>query len=377
MTSTNLENHGRTSSQSHAHSETVCVEIYLFPCGHGDTILLKFPGNRWGLLDCNLPKNNGTHDAFFDFVGENGITRLEWIFQTHPDLDHFFGMTEVLDYFTREDRAIGYWCDSGLSVAQIKDIIKWGTMSESFYGKLQHRLDELGEKELIQFVELNDRVEQISPEGFTGKIDLQPIGPSAWLKRRSAHKDLARFRENPNARPEANDISVVLLLLIRDGNKACNMLLPGDAGSDVLADALGVWHERTGIVSTSSGFDVIKVPHHGSKASHSSELCKADSNAPRKRIAAISAGTRDALPDREVLREYMSEGWTVMATTTRPRTDRMDSPLLLANRNRRTGGSVKEHIVTISWSPSHGLTFQPPEATILEVDLPMYKTASK
>ena len=376
MASTHLENHGRTSFHSHARSEAVCVEIYLFPCGHGDTILLKFPGHRWVLIDCYLP-DNGTRDAFFEFVDAQQVTRLEWIFQTHPDFDHFFGMTEVLDYFTREGRSIGCWCDSGLTVAQIKDIIKWGSVSESHYEILQDRLDELDDMSLIQFSEINESVQPVSPEGFTGKIEIQPIGPSAWLKRRTARKDLARFRDNPVARPEANDISVVLLLLLRDQDKGCSMLLPGDAGSDVLSDALNVWHERMGTVSGSHAFDVIKVPHHGSKASHSTNLCKAKLSSPSKRVAAISAGTRDALPDREVLKEYMSEGWTVMATTTRPRPARADSPLSLSNRNRRKDAAMKQHLVRISWSASGGLTFQPPEATLLEIDLPMYKTVGK
>lgn len=377
MAPANHEHHGGTSSHSRAHSDSVCVEVLLFPCGHGDTILLRFPGNRWALIDCYLP-DNGTRKAFFDFVEAQGIQRLEWIFQTHPDLDHFFGMTDVLDYFSREERSLGCWCDSGLNAPEIRELIRWGRMSETEYGKLQNRLDELDRENRIQFVELNDRVEPISPDGFADKINIQPIGPRAWLKRRSARKDIGKFSTNPNARFEANDISVVLLLLIRQSGKDCDMLIPGDAGADVLSDALGAWSERTGVVSAPHVFDVIKVPHHGSKASHSPSLCKSTANSPSRRIAAISAGTRNALPDREVLRDYISEGWTVVATTTRKLADRVDSPLFLAGRRRSdSGGDTKQHLIRIHWSPSSGLEYGPPESTLGENDLPMYGTASR
>ena len=124
------------------------------------------------------------------------------------------------------------WCDSGLSVAEIKGLIRWGKTSKSSYAKLQDRLDELDDRELIHFVELNESVEPFSPDGFTDRITLQPIGPVARLKRKAARADLAKLAEKPVPWGKANDISVVVLLLAADGGKGCSILLPGDAGPD-------------------------------------------------------------------------------------------------------------------------------------------------
>ena len=53
---------------SHASSETPTVELHLFQCGHGDTLLLRLPGPQWALVDCYLPKSNGRFDKFIAYL---------------------------------------------------------------------------------------------------------------------------------------------------------------------------------------------------------------------------------------------------------------------------------------------------------------------
>lgn len=376
MTSTTLEDAGKMPSHSHSRSRDACVEVYLFPCGHGDTILLRFPGDRWGLIDCHLPTDDGTRAAFFEFVATQGIGRLEWIVQTHPDFDHFHGMVEVLEYFTSEGRSVGYWCDSGLTVTEIKARIRWGHTSKTQYGRLQECLRRLDDQRLLTPIELNERVEPISMAGSQGTIDLYPIGPSARRKRKTAEIDLERLRNNPNMRPEANDISVVLVLSINAGGKDCTILLPGDAGAEALLEALNAWRERMAAPGAMHAFDVIKVPHHGSKESHASEICKAHRGTGSIRVAAVSAGDRDGLPDREVLREYLSHGWTVLATTTKTQDRHFDTPLLFTDRGPRRVSPGTRHLVKIRWESVGGLTSGPQDAVLNERDLAMYTTCT-
>src|SRR5438067_13331787 len=97
--------------------EHLAVAIHLFPCGHGDTILIEYGDNRWSLIDCFLPKKDGTRDRFFDFVANRAkIRRLDFIFQTHPDYDHYHGMIDVIQHFTTGGRSVGWYLDTGLNV---------------------------------------------------------------------------------------------------------------------------------------------------------------------------------------------------------------------------------------------------------------------
>ena len=77
-------------------SEELRVEVHLFACGHGDTILVGLPGPKWLLIDCYLPKHNGVYDNFLRFLEKKGISRLDWVILTHPDEDHFLGMKDLL-----------------------------------------------------------------------------------------------------------------------------------------------------------------------------------------------------------------------------------------------------------------------------------------
>jgi beta-lactamase superfamily II metal-dependent hydrolase len=86
-------------STSPPSSSEFSIDIHVFHCGHGDTILVRLPGDRWGLVDCYLPKQYGVRDAFFRFVERNEIGTLDFIIQTHPDRDHYHGMKEVIEYF--------------------------------------------------------------------------------------------------------------------------------------------------------------------------------------------------------------------------------------------------------------------------------------
>jgi len=366
----------RTSSPSRGHSDEVRVGIFLFPCGDGDTILIQLPGDRWALVDCCLP-NDGTRQQFFDFVKDKKIPRLDWIFQTHPDYDHFHGMVQVLDYFTSDGRTVGYWCDSGLTVPHIQSLVRWwSNTSRKRYKQLQAHLDDLDDRSALKFVELNDRVEPISPAGYEGGIDFFPIGPSATLKRRTARADLARLGRDPQAKVETNELSVVLALCMAEGDAQCNALLPGDAGPVALPEALAAWRSRGQEHGHSDGFDVVKIPHHGSLRTHVPEVCKAKRVEASDRVAAVSASGSEAHPDREVLRDYVTEGWTVMATMPRVRDRPSDSPAWLADRSSVPKPTTDRHLIEISWTSTKGLDWKPPQAVVDPDRVDLYETAA-
>ncbi len=357
-------------------SEEVSAEIHLLGCGHGDTILLRLPGNRWILVDCHL-RDSATRSRFFDFVKSRNIRRLEYIFQTHPDFDHFCGMVDVLNYFTRDGRSVGCWCDAGLDAVQVRDLIWPDQFSRKEHAKIHDRLDELSDQELIQTVNVNDwtRPMPISPSGYAGRIALFPIAPATDELRRISRSGTRKLGKNPKAKLETNALSIVLVLSLAEGGRECNVLLSADAPTESLRGALKTWTKRAEENDRTKAFRVVKVSHHGSIKSRVPELCDAAHGGVSDRVAAISAGTRRALPDREVIREYLDQKWVVMVTTSRIASARGNHLMNIADKSSRSDSRQQD--IRIRWTPSGGLSWEPSSACVGRDSLHLYETKSK
>jgi beta-lactamase superfamily II metal-dependent hydrolase len=354
-------------------SKGVFVELHLFACGSGDTILLKLADSHWVLVDCYLPEDRGIREDFFAFVDANNITRLDFIFQTHPDFDHYHGMIEVLRYFTSGGRSVGYYCDGGINAAQIRALLS--PANSQRYGRLHAFLDELAEKDLIRFYEINDQHGPISPAGFMGRVDLVPIAPSADLKRQLTRSGVARLGAAASGRDPTNALSVVLMLAVKDGAEACSILLAADADPEGLGLALLRWEECARQRKYREAFRAVKVPHHGSIHSHIPALCSPVTSGAGLHVAAVSAGTRSALPARQVLEAYLNNGWQVMLTTTRGAPHRSSRPFTLANRGPTRGSSSRCQNIRLTWTTDGGLHAEPTTAEVRRQDLPSYDQA--
>ena len=114
---------GESPSTSPPSSRDFGIDIHVFHCGHGDTILIRLPGDRWGLIDCYLQEQFGIRRAFFSFIEQNHIKRLEFIIQTHPDRDHYHGMRAVIEYFLGRGERVKYYIDTGLTARRARDLL--------------------------------------------------------------------------------------------------------------------------------------------------------------------------------------------------------------------------------------------------------------
>ena len=228
----------------------------------------------------------------------------------------------------------------------------------------------------LKWCELAARYIPFSPRGFAGQIEFVPIGPDPDERRRLMASDLRKLSNRADARLVANEISLVVVLRAQIGGRNLGVLLGADASTEGLEWALDYWRQHTGGYGLPPEFDVIKVPHHGSIRSHTRGLCLMKRAGSSTNTAAVSAGTRSCLPDREVLRDYLQEGWDVMATTMRGRKPRRSLPMTLAHRGRPDEDEVDRFSLHISWSPSAGLRAEPAEAKIGLDDLVHYESAA-
>ena len=346
-----------TPSSSERHS----IEVILFGCGHGDTILVRLPVDKWVLIDCRLTKHDRTYDRFIEFVEARGITRFEFIFQTHPDYDHFQGMTDLLMYFTGGGRSIGYWCDGGINAPQVRDIAWKELISKSRYEALQECLDRLSEKKLIKFRRIDDDTCHISPKGFPN-IRLIPIAPTASEFRAVTRSDSAKAMVHTEAQLETNALSIVLVLSVSGSESSFNVLLCGDAEPAALKAGITRWTDYANQNSLLVDFEVVKVSHHGSPLSHVDELCTMGAN--HNSVALISAGSRKGLPHAKVLRCWLQHYWRVFITTTRRATQKYNRPMDLLNR-APAQISCETHDIHAQWSIPGGFVCTPESASVL------------
>lgn len=346
-------------------SNAIDIEIHFFGCGHGDTILIKLPVDKWILVDCNLPSKDGVLDRFFSYTEDLQINRLDYVFQTHPDYDHFQGMEKVLAHFTSNGRSIGTWCDAGINLQQIKGLMWPNQTSQTCYERLQNVLDRLDSTDLVRFRHVDDQTFPISPDGFRDKVEIVPLGPSAGTKRRFSRRDAKKLGNSPSAKLAANELSVVLMLAVKEGKRSFNILLSADANPDQLEEALDRWESYAAANQSKSKFDGVKVSHHGSIHSHSPKLCDSGNDKAEK-IAIISAGTRKKLPNREVIKNYLEAGWKVLITTTRHRSKSKmkDRPANLVNQKTIVSEIYHSHDVKLIWHSKNGLSFSPKKAEI-------------
>ena len=361
-------------------SDPLLIEVYLFNCGHGDTILVHLPNDRWGLIDCFLPEQDGVRKNFFKFIEDKNIKTFDFIFQTHPDYDHYHGMQAVIEYFLTKGEKIGYYIDTGLNARGVRDLLQNRPGGAKEYELLQDRLDELDKAGELELQCLAARSIPFYPRDFRGKIEFTPIGPDPRDKRRIMTSDLKKLATNSKVRPEANELSLVVVLSVNMDGNTLNVLLGADAGSANVERAIDYWKQYAQIAGLAPEFDAIKIPHHGSIKSHSRGLCRMKRQGVGLGLgletASVCAGTRRALPDREVLREYLQSGWNVMATTTRGTLASPSLPMTLAHRGTPTNGDDLRHTIRLSWTPAAGLSAEPGAAKISLGDLAHYATAS-
>ena len=178
-------------------------------------------------------------------------------------------------------------------------------------------------------------------------VSLIPIGPTPGRVRESLRAAIA----DQSVKRSVNAISLVLVLRVESDGRYFNMLLGGDADKEGLERAFEVWSSRTETAPDGSSLSAVKLAHHGSMGSHSTRVCNARARNGAG-VAAISVGTRYRVPpDREVMREYLDNGWTVLLTTKRVATRRRQFAIEVAGRPSARREDVQRHDLRITWSP--------------------------
>ena len=249
------------------------LELHLIDVGQGDAVALRSPSGRWLLVDAGPRSERFDAGArrVVSYLRRHDATRLEALVLTHPHLDHIGGAPAVL----RELGARGILDPS------------WPMGSRDYLGVLEAARD-------------SGVSWWTARSGSTFRIDdvqLTVMHPNAALASAPSIAD-------------PNDLSVILLVQWGEAT----VLLTGDAPASVEGNLLDALPRLT----------VLKVGHHGSLTSTSSELLNRVT--PRIALVPVGDGNRFGHPhsvvmdrlDRAGIRVYRTDRGGDVRVTIRP-----------------------------------------------------------
>jgi competence protein ComEC len=223
--------------------------------GHGDAAVVEFPGSRVLVIDAGGSPNPEFDPGEFivaPFLRSRKILRVDYVFVSHPRIDHYGGMETVAAQFTPEE----FW--SGTAKGRT-----------ARYERLDDAVDRAGIKRL--------RLGDAGPCRVIEGVKLCVLYP-----------------------PEdgANEASVVLRL----SYGGFNVLFAGD---------LEAKEEKRLIANGAElASAVLKAPRHGSPRASSDEFVRAVG----PRLAVFSLGPRGAEAAEEVIERYATAGAATLRT---------------------------------------------------------------
>ena len=236
--------------------------------GHGDSILVEFPGGKRMLVDGGGLENDqfdiGQH-VIAPFLWSKKIRRIDYLVLTHPDPDHLKGLNFVAGHFR-----VGQFWDNGIR-----------TESEPYW-----RLHETLAAKKVERLSFN----QTSPPRGTEGVQVFFCNPENEGKSSDGERKVSFH----------NNRSLVMRLQFHQ----VAILLAGDIEKEA---EVRIVRSRDTLKA-----DVLKVPHHGS--SSSSTLPFLEKVNPTVAMISVGARAMGRLPHPEVIRRFQDLGCRVYRT---------------------------------------------------------------
>lgn len=209
-------------------------EIHFIDVGQGDSIFIRFPDKRTMLVDCGPnDKDNNVVSYIDDFFRQENIKQLDYFVLTHQDADHVGKGAEIFAKF------------------EVKNFYRPKIRSKSE--------DEPAEYRRSTTATYDNIIKAAYEEPFCSIIynekDIEILDKDLEIKFLSPAKDVY------GGANEFNDYSPMIMVTYRDKK----FLLTGDGETEAEQEVIAGY-------GNALKADVLKVAHHGSKSSTSTEF---------------------------------------------------------------------------------------------------------
>ncbi len=228
------------------------MKVHFINVGQGDSTLIETPNGKTILVDGGPPSAG---KKLLDYLKQNGITSIDLLVATHPDIDHIGGLIPVMKQFN------------------IKKILDSGKIyhTETYFDYLQ----QIKERNIpIEFPKAKSMI------AIDSAISLEVLNTFSGFKSR-------------------NQSSIVLSL----DYKSIDFLLMAD---------VEVKQEKKLLKQFDLQSEILKVAHHGSDTSTSLEYLKEVQ--PEKAILSYSKDNLYGHPKREIIDSLQQVGATIYST---------------------------------------------------------------
>jgi competence protein ComEC len=228
------------------------MKVHFIDVGQGDSILIETPNGSKMLIDGGVPSKG---NEVVSYLKEEGITTIDLLVSTHPDIDHIGGLIRVIEE---------------IKVKKILDSGKLHTTKTYF-----RYLNKIKQEEI--------------------PVQLARTGQRLYLDGNISIKILNKY----NFMKTSNQSSLVLLLQYG----VIDLLMMGDVGIDQEQRLMDKYNLRS---------EIIKVAHHGSGTSSSYEFLKEVS--PETAILTYGPYNHFGHPVSRVIDNLQQTGATIYST---------------------------------------------------------------
>ena len=296
------------------------LQLYFFGPGVGESIVLRLPCGRWGVVDCYAPAGIAVEHDILEFLRRRNVERLAFFCWTHPHADHFRGAHRLLEtYRGRIDRV---WRYGGFSGKELHTKIALAARTKA-------KLEQDPEADLLadDFVRLLQEIGK-AKVGMSDENYRLVVAPASLLK--SASYEISALRPGSALVEDIQDRVLArnvdhqrgYLLLCEEEGSVLNSLSVvlsiqfGKARVVLLGDAEGADED---IHAHADEFTTLKIAHHGSSNGYGVNVLGSSAKPPSKVVAMaiITPYNRSRLPRDEMVTRYETVSRTLIVTAPR------------------------------------------------------------
>lgn len=281
---------------------------------NGDCTIVEYidgADRKFGVVDCNRTRTRKS--PALDKLKSLGATSLEFVCVTHPDKDHYAGISDVLHYFEgkiasfmtfplasilTDKKRLKAYANKILALASLSDDEDIANRHLELVEILKHATEKFLPD---NWIEVTGDFDRLGISGF-GPVEFYGISPPKKMR-----GQIVQMALNPDTIASVNNNEISVAIEIHYAGR--RIVLGGDS-----IDENWQWHRRyRAKVSATIASNVVKLPHHGSRYDNSAETLGEFFEGVEDSIAVISASGRSH-PDFETIEKLQGLPCTRLCT---------------------------------------------------------------